>query len=357
MALQIHEEWIPHIREILSAPGVTVVVGATDSGKTSFSAMLANSAVRAGVPAAVVDADMGQSEIGPPTAISMGLVDNEIQSLSDIVQRKLFFVGYTSPVNHFAPAIVGTKKMVDAAVQSGRTLVIVDTTGFVRGNLARRLKTYKLQMLEPRHIVALQRKGEAEHFLRLFDTWAGCSVHRLPVAERAHIKPRPLRTQRRAVKFYEYFRESREHTFLFQKTATSGTMLGTGIPLLPKYLKFAERSLASDVLYGEAVDGGIYLVLSGGYNKQGIAELYEHFRTKNINIVASADYANLVVGLTDENLETLALGIIQKIDFRAGAVSVITPLKSADPVRSIAFGELKIREDGTEIGRLPAGEF
>jgi polynucleotide 5'-hydroxyl-kinase GRC3/NOL9 len=101
MALQIHEEWLPHIKEILSAPGVTVVVGATDSGKTSFATMLANSALSAGVPAAMVDGDMGQSEIGPPAAISMGLVDNEIESMSGITARKLFFVGYTSPVNHF----------------------------------------------------------------------------------------------------------------------------------------------------------------------------------------------------------------------------------------------------------------
>jgi polynucleotide 5'-kinase involved in rRNA processing len=260
-------------------------------------------------------------------------------------------------VNHFLPTVAGTKKMADEAIQMGRTLVIVDTTGFIRGDLARHLKTYKLQMLEPRHIVALQREGEAEHFLRLFDTWAACTVHRLPVAERARVKPRPLRTQRRAVRFREYFINSREHTFSLQKVATSGTMLGTGTPLHPRYLKFGERALATGVLYGEAMDGGIYLALSGGYNIQGIAELREHFRTKNINLVAAQDYANLVIGLTDENLETLALGIIRQIDFRAGTISVITPLKSAEPVRSIAFGELKVRQDGTEIGRLQAGAF
>ena len=339
-----------------TSPGTVVVVGAVDVGKTTFCALLANQAVEAGIPSAVVDADMGQSEIGPPTTIGMGLVESQIQATSDLRPKSLYFVGSTSPVGNLLASVVGTKLLAEKAQGLGRELVIVDTTGLVRGTIARRLKTHKIELLRPRHIVALQRTGEAEHFLRLFDTWDDCSVHRLSPAPSARPKPAALREQRRTVRFHEYFLNAREHQLSFESLATANTWLHTGKRLEPKYLKFAEKALGTAVYHAEMIDRGIYLVTQGEANKQGIADLQEEFRTRTIVTVPSSRYLNLLTGLLDSHLELLSLAIIQVVDFRAGTISLITPLRSLSPVKSIAFGTLKLRPDGIQIGRLRPGD-
>lgn len=359
MALQLPDEWKDHIDDILSSAGVTVVVGGVDTGKTSFCVLLANRALEAGIPTAVVDGDMGQSEIGPPTTVGLGIVESPVQSLSDLETRSLYFVGSTSPAGHLLATSTGVKKMVEKAQALDKRLIMVDTTGLVRGVIARTLKTHKIELLAPCHIVALQEEGETEHFLRLFDTWEGCTVHRLSPAPGVRPKSVTLRAQRRAVRFQEYFRGGREHRLSLEKLATSGTWLRTGSPLEPKLVKFAENALKSPVLYGETVDRAVYLVAKGdpSAGRRGIGELQEHFGTKSIVVIPAGRYYNLIVGLLDGRLELLSLGVVRGIDFRAQSLSVFTPLRSVARVRSVRFGVLKLRSDGTEIGRLRPGEL
>ena len=360
MNLQTHSAWEGHISEILSSPGVTVVVGAVDTGKSSFCSLLANSALKSGIRTAVVDGDLGQSEIGPPTTIGLGLVESKIYALGDLKPRSIYFVGSTSPVGHLLSSVVGVKTLADKAVSLGRELVIVDTTGLVSGIIGRKLKTSKIELLRPRHIVALQRVGEAEHFLRFFDAWEGCTIHRLPIAAGVRLKTQVLRTQRRAVKFREFFHSAEVKTLMMDGLATSGAWLKTGNTLEPKYLKFAENALGIDIMHGELADRSVYLVTAGSPGakaRSGVEQLQEYFRTRNIIIVPASRYQNLVVGLIDRHLETISLGVIKEIDFRAGSISLLTPLRSLAPVKSIRFGITKLRPDFTEIGRLNQGEL
>jgi polynucleotide 5'-hydroxyl-kinase GRC3/NOL9 len=356
MPLESRAEWERSLDQIVGQPGVVVVVGAADSGKTSFCAILANRAVRAGIPTAVVDCDMGQSEIGPPGTIGLGLVESEIASLADLKPRAMYFIGTTNPVQHLLPTITGCSLMTEKAKSLGRELIIVDTTGLVQGLLGRRLKTSKIQLLKPRHIVALQKGKETEHFLRFFDTWTDCTVHRLSPSPHVHVKSAAIRTQRRGVRFYEYFSDARIHQLSLAGLSTSGTWLKTGDALEPKFLKFAEGALDTAVFHGEIFPGGVYLVTGGDYNKRGVIQLQEQFKTSGLVIVSASKYVNLLVGLIDDHLELLALGIIKSIDFRAGTISILTPLKSVSPVKSISFGDLKVRPNGSEIARLRPGE-
>ena len=62
----------PGARPVLEAvrrARVTMVVGASDTGKTTLTAYLAGALAARGETVAVVDADVGQSEIGPPTTV------------------------------------------------------------------------------------------------------------------------------------------------------------------------------------------------------------------------------------------------------------------------------------------------
>ncbi|MDI6827561.1 MAG: Clp1/GlmU family protein [Armatimonadota bacterium] len=92
MPQHVPEEWLPHIEEMLQSPGVTVIIGGVDVGKTTFATLIANHALEAGISVAVVDGDMGQSEIGPPATIGLGLVESPIQLLGDLPPKALFLL-------------------------------------------------------------------------------------------------------------------------------------------------------------------------------------------------------------------------------------------------------------------------
>src|ERR1051326_8456023 len=82
--------------------GTTIVLGAIDSGKTSFCVTCANVAVRYGRTVAYVDTDIGQSVVGPPAVIGLRF----ISSVDDLEPERLaradavYFVGSTSPKGH-----------------------------------------------------------------------------------------------------------------------------------------------------------------------------------------------------------------------------------------------------------------
>lgn len=92
-------------------PGLRVmVVGATDTGKSTFCRYLASCLIQAGAEVGLVDADVGQSTIGPPAAISGGLVARSIEALAQVEPAASVFVGSISPMGHLLPCVVGTKE-------------------------------------------------------------------------------------------------------------------------------------------------------------------------------------------------------------------------------------------------------
>jgi polynucleotide 5'-hydroxyl-kinase GRC3/NOL9 len=356
VTLTIPAAWKPHIDDILLRPGVTVVTGDIDTGKTSFCSALVNRAIEAGISTAVVDCDLGQSQIGPPATVGLGLAVSEIQSLRELKPERLHFVGNTSPAGHLLATITSASRLARLA-GTDRQLVIVDTPGLVTGLVGRRLQSGIIETLSARHVVALQKADEAEHYLRFFDTWANCTVHRLPIAPGIRAKTLSLRVQHRAANFQEYFLHSNTHDLPLASVSTSETWLRTGDILEPKYLRFAQGVLRTEIPHGERIGRGIYLVAKSDYNRRGMEELQEQFKTRSIIIIPASRYLNLLVGLLDDDLELLALGIVKGIAFQSQIISVLTPLRSISPVRSIRFGALKLRPDGVETGRLRPGEL
>jgi len=85
-------------------------LGASDTGKTTRLRCVANYLARAGLlPLAIVDADIGQSTIGPPTTVGLTLVTKD--KLPDLLSGRLAcnamrFIGALSPVGHLLQTVV-----------------------------------------------------------------------------------------------------------------------------------------------------------------------------------------------------------------------------------------------------------
>ncbi len=161
------DDWRKTAGAIVSRPGTVFVLGGPDTGKTTFCTFLANLGVKHGLRVGIVDADIGQSHIGPPTTIGLGLVDRKIRGLPEAELLSLYFVGSVSPALAVESMISGTHRMVAEARRRRLPLVLVDSTGLIRGAAAGRLKSATIDLVWPEYIVALQKADELEYVLSL----------------------------------------------------------------------------------------------------------------------------------------------------------------------------------------------
>jgi polynucleotide 5'-hydroxyl-kinase GRC3/NOL9 len=74
-----------------------MVVGKADSGKTSYCTYLINKLTNAKRKVAILDGDLGQSDIGPPCTVAYAFVAKPLTELYELKAENAFFVGVTSP--------------------------------------------------------------------------------------------------------------------------------------------------------------------------------------------------------------------------------------------------------------------
>lgn len=195
------------IEHILDDPGTVVLLGAMDSGKTSFARSLLGAAVDRGIPAALLDTDVGRTTVGPPTTIGLKHV-LEPKHLEDAELARadaLYFVGWISAQFHLLPLVAGTAKLSAAARDAGAELIVVDTSSLVAGVYGQILKYHKLEVTRPEYVVGFQRGEELDPLLGIARRFTPARVEAL----RVHPDVRPTtaeeRSETRRARFAAYF--------------------------------------------------------------------------------------------------------------------------------------------------------
>jgi len=163
-----------------AAGGVVMLVGAPDTGKTTLSHQIMTEGVKAGKSIAYVDADVGQSTVGPPTCVGLRWI-NSAEDLDDLSKAdELRFVGSTSPERLVLQQVLATATLVDVGRRSA-DLVVIDTTGAVSGVVGQTLKYHKMELCRPELVIALQRGAEMEPVIGMLRRFFAGRVETLPV--------------------------------------------------------------------------------------------------------------------------------------------------------------------------------
>jgi polynucleotide 5'-hydroxyl-kinase GRC3/NOL9 len=349
-------EWEQALQTLAAQKARVMVLGARDVGKTTFAALLANRQLAHGIRTAIVDADVGQSEIGPPTTIGMGLVEVPVPTLHAVVPRGIYFVGSNTPRGRMLETVNGVRAMVAKAQEAGAESVIVDTTGFVTGAAARRLKCAKVEAVRPQFVVAIQRKDELEHILRPMER-RNLRLIRLPVPETVMVKSPEMRQQRRVMRFFRYFQDARLHTFALSDIACEGTWFNTGTSLEWNEIHFLQETLRSRVFWAERTTEHLFVITDKVVDERALVIVEETFRVAHVTTAGVHRFVKLLLGLLNAEGDCLAIGILERIDFVNRTITVRTPLRDASGVAILRFGGLNVRPDGKEIGVVKPGEI
>jgi polynucleotide 5'-hydroxyl-kinase GRC3/NOL9 len=286
------KEWHALLKVIKEEKGTSILLGATDTGKSTLARFLIFNLCQQGLKVALVDADIGQSFLGPPATIGFSIFKSDPTWQLILSPPEIFFVGSITPEGHFPTHLKGVKRMVDKATSQEVDVILVDTTGFVSGEGGKELKAKKIDILSPRFILALQKSDELEPILSQYHEAPFPRIRRLPLSEQ--VRPRTMEERRiyRADKFQEYFKHS-----VVQELALEGVHI-EGEVLDPN---------------GEALPLDWALKING-----------------------------LLVGLKDSRDETLALGLIRNTVPEKKVVRVSTPLREMERARTIQLSSLKV---------------
>ena len=193
----------------LARRGVAVLLGGLDTGKTTVARRIAAAGVRAGLAVGYLDADVGQSSVGPPTTVGLRVCRREADLEPEALAKAdhLAFVGATSPQGHLLPLVVGTRTMLDRARAEGADVVVVDTTGLVSGVYGQLLKFHKATALQPDLVIGLERGEELQPLLGVVRRFFAAEVLSLRVHPDVVPTSVEQRAQAREESMRRYFAE------------------------------------------------------------------------------------------------------------------------------------------------------
>ena len=159
----IPPSWNKPVEAILGLqkrPVVVLILGAADCGKSSLCTYLLNNLIDGKCKVAVLDGDLGQSDIGPSATVGYALTSKRVAELYDLKLKNAFFVGVTSPIKAMAKTIEGLTAMKAEILQQQVDFVLVNTDGWVSGDVAVKYKTALINALKPDVIVGVQMQDE-----------------------------------------------------------------------------------------------------------------------------------------------------------------------------------------------------
>lgn len=325
-------------------PSRLFVVGKADSGKSFFCLYLANRLLQTYSRIAIIDCDLGQSDIGPPGCLGSAILTEPATTLQELEHHQLYFIGAVSPEGQLTSMLMGLERLLHG-LEGMAELVIINTCGYIIGDAARVLKLSKLSIFRPDFLILL---GEHGIFRWLTTPFPAIHSRYLPSSGYAQKTGQTMRKEIRNTLNRRYFNESVRQSLDFDSFTTWGCYFRTGVPLPPD---------PSIFLYGEAFNEGEGSLLIVPSNNKGHPLSDDDPSFPGCRVRKHGDESGLLIGLLDQQHYTLGLGIIELIDYEKESISFFTPLKDIRHVSILSFGTVKYNGHGEEAGFIHPGSF
>lgn len=346
----IPSSWINSIQELLgsqSAPVSAIVLGAVDSGKSSFCTYITNRLVGEKKKVTILDGDLGQSDIGPPSTIAFASVAKPITDLFNLQAKNAFFIGETTAGNATDKMIQGLSLLKKEAFSGNPDVLIINTDGWVEGECAVDYKVRLVEELNPDVIFFIQQKDElAQIFASIQKT------RKIIVESPTAVKPRDREKRKglRELGYKKYLRNPRiqslslswvkvegNESFVLNKShmnARDANRIYTLLGMKP--LQMAELAGKLSVIIGRR-----RWISSDNIKK------VEEFTKKKVIVTRKGDEEGLLAAMYDDKRRFLGIGVVQEIDYVRRAVKVCSPVREEAAI--LALGKIKLDKNMKEI--------
>jgi polynucleotide 5'-hydroxyl-kinase GRC3/NOL9 len=321
-------------------PIVVMVLGTVDSGKTSFCTYLVNRLIKEKRKVAILDGDLGQSDVGPPCTVAYAIVTKPTTDLFNLATRNAFFVGVTSPNTSTAKVVEGLIKLKEEILGSDQDFVVIDTDGWTEGEEAVNYKIQLVKELKPNVVFCIQQKNELETVIDAIKDFKTITVDSPPtIKQRTREKRRSLRE----LGYIKYLRNAKvqsipsswlkiEENELFDLGATWGNVKRTRMIyefLGMKPLHMAESKDKISIIIGK----------SRWIEEENLKKI-EDFSKKKIVVIHKGEEEGLLMALYDAEKKFLGIGILQGVDYKRQILKILTPVSKE--ISIVAFGKVKL---------------
>jgi len=274
---------------------------------------------------AVLDADLGQSDIGPPCTVGYAVSTKPAVELYALDAKNTFFVGVTTPSEAQERTLHGLVKMKDEILKEKIDAVLVNTDGWVESQEAVAHKKMLVEELKPDLIFCIRKGNELDLLLKALDATPMALVE-APVSamERTREKRRSLRE----LSFARYLSNSKMRTLLLNRVVIEWEIFN-----LRRKCNGAGRAELIDVLglrpfYVAKSQSGVVIVLSeGDLVDEATVERVEAWLKTKVRLISRGKESRVLLGLFDGRDKFLGLGILFEADCEKGRLKVLTPVK------------------------------
>jgi polynucleotide 5'-hydroxyl-kinase GRC3/NOL9 len=335
------------LADLQNKPTTVVVLGTVDSGKSSFCTYLINRMISGKRKVAVLDGDLGQSDIGPPSTVAYTTISRPITDLFYQQARNAHFLGETSPSNVTVEMIRILPLLKKEIVIKEPDLLIINTDGWTEGQCAEDYKVKLVEELNPDLVFLVQQKDELTPISNRLEKFRKISVESPSTIRQ---RDRDKRKSLRELGYKKYLRNPKIQSLSLSWVKIEGDQafgLSKSHSLTRQARKVTE-SLGMKPLHVAELADRINVIIGRKrwINPDNLKKIQEHLK-KRIVVTRKGEEEGLLVGLYNSSKKFLGIGVIQEIDYTRKAMKVLTPV--SEEVSILVLGKVRLDKNMKEI--------
>ena len=341
--IKAHED----LSDLQAKPATAMVLGTTDSGKTSFCTYLINKLIGQKKKIAVLDGDLGQSDVGPPCTVSYAFVTKPITDLFNLQAKNAIFIGATSPDGAVDKVIESLNQLKKEILSSDTDFVVVNSDGWIDGEEAVKYKIQLVEKMNPDAIFCIQQKDELAPLLN------GLEKYRRTIVESPSVisqRTGEKRKNLRELGYTKYLRNAKVQSiplgwlriedndlFGLSRGRQNGKVARRIYDLLGmKPLQFMEQSDRISIIIGKR----------RWINAENLKRIEEETK-KKVVIFRKGEEEGLLTALYNGDGRFLGIGVIQEIEYLRRTLKILTPV--SQDVATAVIGKVKLDKNMKEI--------
>lgn len=349
----IPSSWAKAYEELLSIetkPATILVLGTVDSGKTSFCTFLTNKLCSQKSRIAILDGDLGQSDIGPPCTVAYTFVTRPLTDLFSLEAKNAFFVGATSPGPAVDKAIEGLTLLNNEISGQNPDFVIVNTDGWVEGEDAVKYKVQLIEKLCPNIVFCIQQQNELAPLISALGQFRKVNVDSPPtIRQRSKEKRKNLRE----LGYIKYLKNAKVQSIMLSwlKIEEDAPICITKNYGNIRQARTIYELLGMKPLHLADLPNKICLVIGRErwIDPDGVKKV-EEFTGKKVEIVWKGDEEGLLLALYNVDRRFLGIGVLRELHYGRKTMKIYTPV--AKDIAVVSIGKVKLSKNFKEVPTL-----
>lgn len=283
--------WKTSLDSLADHRGVIVVLGPTDTGKTTWVAELVRRSDLEEI--IIVSGDPGQVTFGAPGLLSAARWDPAVESLADLQPDRCYFIGKSTPSGRFLQMIHGLTILTKWA-RNRAGLVIVDTDGYVSGGAAREYKRLLLSHLSPCDAILLGDDPVLDPIHHWAKSQNTIETHTVKPPIGAETKTMADRNRYRKKMMNTWFQNAEVRTVPLEEHRIYSQVSGVGRLLSDQELSEISDLLHTRVLHAERTKQWLNVVLAEYTPYRNVRALRQRFSDLKVKVMHASDWKDVL---------------------------------------------------------------